>query len=279
MGWTQDAENCLCAGHPVRSAGKGTVVMIEDQDRNRDGVVLVVDDDMAMRRAMRDSLEGAGLTVMEAGNDIEALAIFKRSRPDLVMINAAMSELDGIAVCSGLRELPEAQDATIVMVTDVDDLDSIERFFDAGATDFITKAVNGPILIRRVLHLIEAGEALRTVREIEERLAQVQRAARIGNWDWDLATDEMSFSEEALRMLGLASDERLVRPRPRKKARRTASTTESTGRMGRSASCRSRLNRLSIVRGTPSGFVVPPRTSANGRKRKHRFECSRISMP
>jgi diguanylate cyclase (GGDEF)-like protein/PAS domain S-box-containing protein len=181
--------------------------MNESRDRDRDQVVLIVNADVAMRRAMRESLEIAGLKVMEAENAIEAVAQFKDLRNDLVLINLTTPELDGIDVCAKLRELPGGDEVTIVMVTDIGDIETIQRAYDVGATDFITRAVAGPILTRRVLYLLRAAEALRTVREIEDRLAQVQRAARIGNWDWDIETDKLDFSGEARRILGLAPEE------------------------------------------------------------------------
>jgi len=180
--------------------------MNESRDRDRDQAVLVVDADTAARRVTRESLEIAGLKVIEAENAIEAVAEFKGLRADLVLINLTTPELDGIAVCSKLRELPGGDEATIVMVTDIEDIETIQRAYDVGATDFITRAVSGTILTRRVLYLLRAGEALRTVREIEDRLAQVQRAARIGNWDWDIESDEVNISGEACRMLGLAPE-------------------------------------------------------------------------
>jgi diguanylate cyclase (GGDEF)-like protein/PAS domain S-box-containing protein len=156
---------------------------------------------------MRESLDVAGATVVEAENAEEALSSFDRDRPDLVLMSANMAESDGLSVCSKLRELPGGEGVAIVMVAELDDIDSIHRSYDVGATDFITKPINEPILTHRVRYLLRARDRLRSLRQIENRLTQVQRVARIGNWDWDLETDIFTFSGEARRLFGLEPQE------------------------------------------------------------------------
>jgi len=66
--------------------------MDESRDRKRDHVVLVVDDEMDMRELMRESLDFAGVTVLEAENGTVALTEFDRVHPDLVLMSAKMPE-------------------------------------------------------------------------------------------------------------------------------------------------------------------------------------------
>jgi diguanylate cyclase (GGDEF)-like protein/PAS domain S-box-containing protein len=182
--------------------------MDESRDRNRDHVVLIVDDDAAMRLLMRESLEIAGLTVEESENGVEAVAAFERVHPDLVLIDVTMPDLDGFAACSKLRELPGGDDVTVVMVTGLEDIESIQRSYNVGATDFITKPISWPILTHRVLYLLRARDAFSALRQSEDRLAYAQRVARIGNWDWDIESDEFHWSDEACEILGLERRER-----------------------------------------------------------------------
>ncbi len=184
--------------------------MIESRGRIDDHTVLVVGGDAAMRRSARETLEVAGVTVEEAENGTEALAAFSRVRPDLMLIDVKMPALERFAVCSKLRELPGGHDVTIVMVTDAEDRESVHRSYEVGATDVISRPINPAILTHRVLYLLRAKEALRVVRESEDRLARVQRAARIGSWDWDIQTDVLQLSEEACQMLGLAPEEAVI---------------------------------------------------------------------
>ena len=124
--------------------------MLKDQDQKQQPVVLVVDDDMSVRLLMRESLEHAGLIVKEAENGVEALSAFEQVKPDLVLLDVNMPEIDGFATCSRLRQLPGGDDVAIVIVTGLHDVKSIRLAYKAGATDFITKPVNWPILNHRV---------------------------------------------------------------------------------------------------------------------------------
>ena len=184
--------------------------MVDSRDRDGHHVVLVVENDPATRTVIRESREAVGLTVEETENGMEALAVCARTRPDLVLLDLKISGLDGFTVCSQLRQLPEGDELAVVMMTEVDDLDSVHRLFDVGATDFITKPINPTALNHRVRFLLRAREAFRAVRDSEDRLARVQRAASIGSWDWDIAADEFRLSKEARRMFGLKPDEGVI---------------------------------------------------------------------
>ncbi len=184
--------------------------MVGKQRRNRNQVVLVVENDTATRGLIRESLEVVGLTVEETDDGMEALAACARVHPDLVLLGLKVPGLDGFTVCSKLRELPGGDELAIVMVTEVDDLESVHRLFDVGATDFITMPINPTALNHRVRFLLRAKDALRAARESEDRLARVQRAASIGSWDWDIEADEFRLSEEARRMFGLATEDGVI---------------------------------------------------------------------
>jgi diguanylate cyclase (GGDEF)-like protein len=122
-------------------------------------LVLVVDDDVVPRLIARAALESAGFDVEEAANGREGVVAFKRLRPALVLMDAAMPEMDGFAACAAIRALPTGGRTPILMMTGLDDVESIRHAFEAGATDFATKPIHGSILGFRVDHLIRAGQA------------------------------------------------------------------------------------------------------------------------
>jgi diguanylate cyclase (GGDEF)-like protein/PAS domain S-box-containing protein len=166
-------------------------------------VVLVVDDDAAQRMLMVEILVENNLIVEEAGDGVEALAVFSRILPVLVLMDVKMPHMDGFAACTEMRRMPGGMDVSIVLVTGLEDMDSIQKSFDAGATDFITKPVNWPLLQHRVLYLLRAGKALRDLRQSEKRLSIAQKAAKLGNWDWDFHKESVSCSEQMFRVFGL----------------------------------------------------------------------------
>ena len=111
--------------------------------------VLVVDDDPGVRLLMRETLAKAGFEVSEAASGAEAIEQCSEFAPDLMLLDINMPQMDGITACQKIRAQSE-REFPIIMVTSVDDSDSIQRAFEAGATDFILKPVNWPLFQRRL---------------------------------------------------------------------------------------------------------------------------------
>ena len=135
--------------------------------RNPQGkpLVLVVDDDPAMRLLMHETLRLAGFAVVEAEDGAAALAAVNQRRPDVLLLDVLMPKLDGFDVCLELRKKPETENLPVLMVTGLDDEDSIRRAFDSGATDFITKPINWATLSYHVGYLMRAGRAFEELQE------------------------------------------------------------------------------------------------------------------
>jgi two-component system cell cycle sensor histidine kinase/response regulator CckA len=151
--------------------------------------VLIVDDEATMRLLARATLENNGFTVAEAEDGQEALAIFKSFHPNLILMDVLMPRLDGFATCMALRQLPRGEHVPIVMITGLDDLNSINRAYDAGATDFITKPINWPLLGHRLRYVLRASQALMHRQHLENQLYQSQKMEAVGRLAGGLAHD------------------------------------------------------------------------------------------
>ncbi|SDN91008.1 diguanylate cyclase (GGDEF) domain-containing protein [Janthinobacterium sp. OK676] len=128
------------------------------------GLVLVADDDPVMRLLMRQMLTQVGLDVIEAEDGVQALASYKHSGPDLVMLDVDMPAMDGFAVCRAIRHQEVGGTVPIIMVTGGDELEAVTRAYEVGATDFISKPINWPILGHRVLYVLRASDAIARLR-------------------------------------------------------------------------------------------------------------------
>ncbi len=129
--------------------------MKDKQDRES-VLVLIIDDDAAHRTIARHALENAGYAVEEAPDGEEGLRVAKRARPDLVLLDIMMPKVDGYQVCSELRRNPEFMNLPILMATALDDIESVERAFEAGATHFITKPISWTLLPYHVKYVLRA---------------------------------------------------------------------------------------------------------------------------
>ncbi|GAB6907060.1 GGDEF domain family protein [Desulfosarcina cetonica] len=168
-------------------------------------LALVVDDDPSLRLYMGVSLKKAGFEVLEADGGETALALFAAHRPDLVLLDVVMPDMDGFDTCKALRKLPGGRYVQVLMVTGLDDSESIERAFDAGANDFVSKPINWTVLGHKGRYLLRAGRAFRELDRSRSRLAKTQELARLGNWQIDLLKGEFSCSSKTCRLLGITS--------------------------------------------------------------------------
>lgn len=170
-------------------------------------LILIVDDDAGARLLLSETLKQANFRVSEAENGVHALELFSTNRPDLVMLDVEMPDMDGFTVCAKLRAEYGAHNVPIVMVTGLDDTQSIHRAYEVGATDFLTKPINWAILPHRVRYIVRMGKVVEELRKSESRLANAQRIAKLGNWEWHIDANTLRCSEETYRIFGLRPPE------------------------------------------------------------------------
>lgn len=165
--------------------------------------VLIVDDDASIRRLAARTLQRAGYIASTVEDAEEALALFDRERPALLLLDVMMPGMDGFTACRLLRQKPGGQHVPIIMLTGLDDTDSIHRAYESGATDFITKPINWPLLAYRVRYALRATRTLAELAQSRARLAHAQRIARLGSWEWHTQGRAAQRSEEYSRIFGV----------------------------------------------------------------------------
>jgi diguanylate cyclase (GGDEF)-like protein len=166
-------------------------------------LILVTDDEPTNRMLLRDCLDPFGFDVVEAANGLEAVHTFSLRSPQLVIMDVRMPRMDGYEATAAIRSLPGGDIVPILMLTALGDVETIRRAYEAGATDFTTKPFNVLVLAHRVQYLIRARVAMEELQRSEERLAEAQRNARLGHWDWQPAGRRMSWSPETRDLLAI----------------------------------------------------------------------------
>jgi signal transduction histidine kinase len=143
--------------------------------------VLVVDDDPVVCALMQATLENDGFTVFQAGDGVEGCELYRRYRPDVLLVDVVMPRMDGYELCRELRSREDSAYVPIVVATSLDDVPSIARAYDAGATDFIPKPLNWLVLNHRVRYILRASRAFDELRRNQERLIAAKEAAEAAN--------------------------------------------------------------------------------------------------
>jgi predicted signal transduction protein with EAL and GGDEF domain len=132
--------------------------------------VLIVDDDPGARLLIGTALEIVGFRVITAADGPSALEAFRARPVDCVILDVVMPGMSGFDVCSALRALPESRHVPILMQTSLEDMKSITRAYDAGATDFTSKGINPMLLAQRVKFLVRAKQTQDRLRESQARI-------------------------------------------------------------------------------------------------------------
>ena len=173
---------------------------ISQQNRSR---ILIIDDDPGFRLITHSVLSTAGFIVDEADCGAEGLEKVNEQLPDLILLDAIMPNMDGFETCRLLKKNPALTDIPIIMATGLEDINSIHNAFDAGASDFIAKPINFPILLQRVNFGLRTGQITAELRSSKLQLSVAQRIARLGYWTWDTNRDEFTISEQLAGLCGI----------------------------------------------------------------------------
>ncbi|MGH7998821.1 MAG: PAS domain-containing protein, partial [Brasilonema sp.] len=175
-------------------------------------LILVVDDDALTRLQLRTLLQEEGYQVAEAINGKQALDLYIKLRPSIVLLDALMPIMDGFTFCAQLQTLPEATETPVLMMTGLNEPASVERAFGVGAVDYITKPIQWQVLRQRVHRLLEAYHAMQKLRQQTEQaqsreaqLVMALEAASMSTWDWDILNNQWIWSDNLKALFGLES--------------------------------------------------------------------------
>lgn len=157
-------------------------------------VILVVDDDPAIRESMARELRVSGYTVVTASDGLEGVRAFETHAPDLVLTDLSMPRSDGFELISAIR--PTTQTPIVVLSVRGNDADKI-RALDLGADDFVTKPFSVPELLARIRAQLRriGGTAVKALQFEELTIDLERRRVTQGGRDVHLTPTEYSLLE------------------------------------------------------------------------------------
>lgn len=104
--------------------------------------ILVVDDEKDILELLEYNLVKSGYEVFTADNGLEAIALIKKCRPDLILLDIMMTGMDGLSVCTSIKQDPDLNDIPVIFLTARTDEKTEVTGLDLGADDFLTKPVS-----------------------------------------------------------------------------------------------------------------------------------------
>jgi len=120
--------------------------------------ILLVDDESDILELIKYNLEKEEFSVQLAFNGRDAITVAKKFRPDLIILDVMMPEMDGVETCIELRKIPELKNVLIAFLTARGEDYSQIAGFEAGADDYITKPIKPRVLVSRVKALLRRTE-------------------------------------------------------------------------------------------------------------------------
>ena len=141
------------------------------------GTALVVDDSAVNRLVLVRLLEALGLDVLQAENGVEALAVLAAEPPsvDVVLLDVLMPELDGYETLAAMKSAERTRHIPVLIVSGVEELDSVVHCIELGASDYLTKPINSSILAAR----INASLAAKRLHDVEQEFLERQMALNL----------------------------------------------------------------------------------------------------
>jgi CheY-like chemotaxis protein len=133
--------------------------------RNSHPTILVVDDDDGIRSLLKQELNEAGYNVEEAANGKEAISKIRSVRPDLVILDVMMPEMNGFDVAAILKNDPQTMEIPIIILSIVQDK---SRGFRIGVDRYLTKPIDTELLFSEIGHLLEQGKSRKKVMVVDE---------------------------------------------------------------------------------------------------------------
>jgi adenylate cyclase len=143
------------------------------------GHLLVVDDNRVNRLLVGRTLEQFGHRVAFAENGRLALKTLRDGPADLVLLDIEMPEMNGYQTLEALRADPKLRDIPVVMMSSVDEVDSVARCIEMGAEDYLFKPVNGVLLRARVAASLEKKRLRDQQRELFQKFATTEVAEEL----------------------------------------------------------------------------------------------------
>ncbi len=142
--------------------------------------ILVVDDQPINVQLLKRKLEREGIRVVAAYNGLEALECVRKDRPDLILLDVMMPDMDGIEVCQRLQANEETRSIPVIFITARTSKEGKLEGLGVGAVDYITKPIDLDETFARVQTHLRFVAINREMVDLQRRLVEARRVATIG---------------------------------------------------------------------------------------------------
>lgn len=173
---------------------------------NTNITILIVDDTAANLQVLTSIVTTEGYNILLAQSGEEALRVANEYHPDIILLDVMMSKMDGFDVCRQLKANPATQAIPVIFVTARTDVEAVEKGFDVGGDDYVSKPFNDRVLLARLKNHVERYQRERELGVNRERLNTALDAAQIGSFTIRLPEKVWVPDVQMKRLFGIESD-------------------------------------------------------------------------
>jgi len=171
-------------------------------------LIMIIDDVPKNIQVLANILDEQNYEIAFADNGLLALQILNNVKPDLILLDVMMPEMDGYELCTILKNNDDLKEIPIIFLTAKNDTESIVKSFDIGAADYLTKPFNSSELLARVKTQLALSESKRILKDLNNLLEEKVNEKTI---ELRIANEKLSNLDKAKNyLLGLLSHELLT---------------------------------------------------------------------
>jgi len=169
--------------------------------------ILIVDDIEANRNILNHLTITLGHTPMLAENGLSALAQISKQPPDLILLDILMSEMDGYQVLEHLKSKNHLRHIPVIMISAVDEIDSVVKCIEQGADDYLVKPLNPTLLRARINSSLEKKQWRDKLQKSEEKYSNLFHHSNDSIFVHDLEGNFIDANQKALDLFGYTKSE------------------------------------------------------------------------
>lgn len=167
--------------------------------------ILLVDDDPHMRQATSRLLEKAGHQVTEAGTGTQSVQLAREQKPDLILLDVVLPDMDGVEVCRRIKDEPALADCFVVLLSGFKtSSDAQASGLEAGADGYIARPISNRELLARVEAMLRVMRVEEALQENKERFQEIYTESPIGIELYDASGDLLTANQACLDIFGVS---------------------------------------------------------------------------
>ncbi|GAB4392909.1 MAG: EAL domain-containing protein [Gammaproteobacteria bacterium] len=176
---------------------------------NKKPLVLLIEQDKSQHVQIQENLQALNYQIIVASNCLQAYELLAQIVPDIILVDEIFCDVTDPVCIHEIRNIPHGNLIPIVVMLNQERIAMVKRLYQQGATDYVTKPVNWPIVEYRLSKLVNSSKTLTALLDHQAQLSTIHKLLKMGSWEKNFINNELTWSEELRYLLGINSNVRI----------------------------------------------------------------------